>query len=228
LGAFIETEVSMALQHNNVCRFVHSGILLALVLTLSWNVMPVSALGSQDAAALPNFSDFLHSVQTGEANVVRGVYVPNVMAYRVAQQPLDNPGFLSNQEDRVTQFRMAANYGTVGLVAHNYLAGASFFELEIGNEVRVVYGDGRVETFVVYEVLEYQALQPNSPYSSFRNVDADETLTVNQMFKRVYMSDGHVTFQTCIEKDGLSTWGRLFVIAIPKAEWVELEASNYN
>jgi hypothetical protein len=42
------------------------------------------------------------------------------------------------------------------------------------------------------------------------------------------MSDGHVTFQTCIEKDGLWTWGRLFVIAIPKAEWIELEASSYN
>lgn len=202
------------------------GILLSLAASLFLNAMPALAMKNQDAAALPNFSDFVQSVQTGEENVVRGVYVPNVMAYRVAQQPLDTPGFLSSKEDRVTQFRMAAEYGTVGLVAHNYLAGESFFNLEAGDEVRIVYGDSKVETFIVYEILQYQALQPNSPYSSFRNLDRDETLTVNQMFKRVFVSDGYVTFQTCIEKDGISTWGRLFVIAIPKAEYEELLEAN--
>ncbi|HMR97621.1 MAG TPA: hypothetical protein PKE62_00090 [Anaerolineales bacterium] len=216
----------MALTQKNTCWLMRAGVLFSLVATLLLNAMPALAMTNQDAAALPNFSDFVRSVQSGEENVVRGVYVPNVMAYRVAQQPLDNPGFLSSKEDRVTQFRMAAGYGTVGLVAHNYLAGESFFNLEVGDEVRIVYGDSKVETFVVYEILQYQALQPNSPYSSFRNLDRDETLTVNQMFKRVFVSDGYVTFQTCIEKDGASTWGRLFVIAIPKAEYEELWEAN--
>ncbi len=216
----------MALTQKYTRWLVRAGILLSLAASLLLNAMPALAMTNQDAAALPNFSDFVRSVQSGEENVVRGVYVPNVMAYRVAQQPLDNPGFLSSKEDRVTQFRMAAGYGTVGLVAHNYLAGESFFNLEVGDEVRIVYGDSKVETFVVYEILQYQALQPNSPYSSFRNLDRDETLTVNQMFKRVFVSDGYVTFQTCIEKDGASTWGRLFVIAIPKAEYEELWEAN--
>ena len=216
----------MALTQKYTRWLVRAGILLSLAASLLLNAMPALAMTNQDAAALPNFSDFVRSVQSGEENVVRGVYVPNVMAYRVAQQPLDNPGFLSSKEDRVTQFRMAAGYGTVGLVAHNYLAGESFFNLEVGDEVRIVYGDSKVETFVVYEILQYQALQPNSPYSSFRNLDRDETLTVNQMFKRVFVSDGYVTFQTCIEKDGASTWGRLIVIAIPKAEYEELWEAN--
>lgn len=216
----------MALTQKYTRWLVRAGILLSLAASLLLNAMPALAMKNQDAAALPNFSDFVQSIQTGEENVVRGVYVPNVMAYRVAQQPLDNPGFLSSKEDRVTQFRMAAEYGTVGLVAHNYLAGESFFNLEAGDEVRIVYGDSKVETFIVYEILQYQALQPNSPYSSFRNLDRDETLTVNQMFKRVFVSDGYVTFQTCIEKDGISTWGRLFVIAIPKAEYEELLEAN--
>ncbi|MBK9006113.1 MAG: hypothetical protein CNIPEHKO_03186 [Anaerolineales bacterium] len=216
----------MALTQKHIRWLTRAGILLSLAASLLLNAMPALAMKKQDAAALPNFSEFVQSVHTGEENVVRGVYVPNVMAYRVAQQPLDNPGFLSSKEDRVTQFRMAAGYGTVGLVAHNYLAGESFFNLEAGDEVRIVYGDSKVETFVVYEILQYQALQPNSPYSSFQNLDRDETLTVNQMFKRVFVSDGYVTFQTCIEKDGISTWGRLFVIAIPKAEYEELWEAN--
>ncbi len=216
----------MALTTSLPRRFIYAGILLALLVSFGLNNVPALAMGNADASALPEFSEFLDSVHTGEDNVVRGVYVPNVLAYRVAQQPLDNPSFLSSKEDRVTQFRMAANYGTVGLVAHNYLAGDSFFGLKAGDEVRIVYGDGRVELFVVSEILRYQALQPNSPYSSFRNVDWDETLTVKEMFKRVFVSDGHVTFQTCIEQDGLSTWGRLFVIAIPKAEYTKIISVN--
>jgi hypothetical protein len=39
------------------------------------------------------------------------------------------------------------------------------------------------------------------------------------MFKRVYFGDRHVTFQTCIEKDGALSWGRLFIIAVPKTEY---------
>jgi hypothetical protein len=92
----------------------------------------------------------------------------------------------------------------------------------MGQEVRLVYGDGKVETFVVVEVLKYQALQPNSPYSEFRGVNDTKSLNAEQMFKRVYFGDRHVTFQTCIEKDGNLSWGRLFVIALPKAEYDKL------
>ena len=218
----------MALNSRTARLLVNAGILLAILVSFSLHPIAARALGDDATNALPNFPDFLDSVKTGEVNVVRGVYVPGVFAYRVAQQPVDNPSFLSSKEDRVTQFRMAAKYGTVGLVAHNYLAGASFFDLEVGDKVRVVYGDGKVEVFVISEILRYQALQPNSPYSSFRNVERDETLTVSEMFKRVFVSDGHVTFQTCIERDGVWTWGRLFVIAIPKAEYSQLKASQSN
>jgi hypothetical protein len=39
------------------------------------------------------------------------------------------------------------------------------------------------------------------------------------MFKRVYFSNRHVTFQTCIEAEGNLSWGRLFVIAVPGREF---------
>ena len=39
------------------------------------------------------------------------------------------------------------------------------------------------------------------------------------MFKRVYAGDRHVTFQTCIQEEGISSWGRLFVVAVPKTDF---------
>src|SRR6185295_16972120 len=162
---------------------------------------------------------FSQIVQNGEADVLRGVYVSSVLALPVVQQPNNNPGYVSSRNGLVTQFSMASQFGNLGLLAHNHLAGKSFSQLAVGQEVRLIYGNGRVEYFVITEVLQYQALQPTSPYSSFHNLNKDETLTAEQMFKRVYFGNRHITFQTCIAKDGSSSWGRLFVIAVPKPQY---------
>lgn len=216
----------MALNHLNPRKIFHAGILLVILASLWLNPAAALAMSGAEATDLPAFSEFSISVQDGRADLARGVYVPNVLALPIVQQPWGSPGFISEQEDEITQFRMANQYGTTGLLAHNHLAGASFFGLQVGDEVRLVYGDGKVEYFVVYEILQYQALQPNSPYSSFRHLETDEVLSVEQMFKRVYFSDGNITFQTCIEKDGSLSWGRLFVIAIPKVEYERIAMMN--
>jgi hypothetical protein len=216
----------MALKKLTARTIFNSGILLVILASLWLNPASALAMGAADATALPVFSEFSTSVQDGRADLARGVYVPNVLAMPIVQQPYGYGSFLSNEAGKVTQFRMASQYGTTGLLAHNYLAGASFFDLQVGDEVRIVYGDGKVEYFVIYEVLQYQALQPGSPYSSFRDLATDEVLSVEQTFKRVYFSDGNVTFQTCIEQDGDLSWGRLFVIAIPKVEYERLVLLN--
>jgi hypothetical protein len=144
------------------------------------------------------------------------VYVPNVLALPVIQQPSGDDGYVSNKDDQTTQFAMASQFGSVGLLAHNYLSGRFFSELAVGQEVRLVYGNGRVEYFVITEILRYQALEPNSQLSSFRSLDHSEILSAEQMFKRVYAGERHVTFQTCIAANGTVSWGRLFVVAEPK------------
>ena len=216
----------MALKNSIARTFVNTGILLIILASLWWN--PTIALAMDDALApaLPGFSEFSALVQDGRADLARGVYVPGVLAMPIVQQPYGNGSFLSNEANTITQFRMASQYGTTGLLAHNYLAGASFFDLEVGDEVRLVYGDGKVDYFVIYEILKYEALQPNSPYSSFRSLETDEVFSVEKVFKRVFFSDGNITFQTCIEKDGDLSWGRLFVIAIPKIEYERLVVMN--
>ena len=205
--------------NTNTARAVRSTSLLAtFIISLFFNPLSTRALGSVDT--LPSLADFSKSVQNGKSELLTGVYVKDVLALPVIQQPSGSAGYVSGNDDEITQFGMAAQYGNIGLLAHNHLSGKSFSQLEVGQEVRLVYGNGKVETYVITDVLEYQALQPTSPYSAFRNVNRDETLSAEQMFKRVYLGDHHVTFQTCIDANGNSSWGRLFVIAIPKAQFI--------
>jgi hypothetical protein len=182
---------------------------------------PVLALGTtaegdNNELTLPDYAGFFESVQNGQAGVLRGVYVPGVLALPIVQQPVGHPGFVSQTDGEITQFSMAAEVGNVGLLAHNFLSGEIFSNLSLGQEVRLIYGDGAVEYFVVDQVLQYQALQPYSPYSDFRDLESNITTSAEELFRKVYRGERHVTFQTCIEANGNSSWGRLFIIAHPK------------
>ena len=205
----------MTLKNQALRTTLNASLLLAVFISVFFSPNNAFAL-ENGKSPLPNFSDFSKTVQNGDATVLRGVYVPDVLALPVIQQPTGNAGYVSTDDGKLTQFSMASQFGNIGLLAHNHLSGKSFSQLAVGQEVRLVYGNGKIENFVITEVLQYQALQPTSPYSSFHNLNKDETLTAEQMFKRVYFGNRHVTFQTCIAKDGSSSWGRLFVIAVPK------------
>jgi hypothetical protein len=216
LSTFIDVEKPMTLKNQTLRTALNASLLLAIFISAFFNPNAAFAL-ENGKSPLPNFSDFSKAVQNGDVSVLRGVYVPDVLALPIVQQPAGNAGYVSTDDGKLTQFGMASQFGNIGLLAHNHLSGKSFSQLAVGQEVRLVYGNGKVENFVIAEVLQYQALQPTSPYSSFRNLNKkDETLTAEQMFKRVYFGNRHVTFQTCIAKDGNSSWGRLFVIAVPK------------
>ena len=193
------------------------------IIALGLLAMPVPALALSDPAeretseaTLPDYVSFIESVKSGQTGILRGVYAPGVLAVPIVQQPVGYPGFVSQNDGEITQFRMAAEAGNVGLLAHNYLSGTSFINLLPGQEVRLVYGDGQVEYFTVEQVLQYQALQPYSPNSEFRDLETDITITAEELFRKVYRGERHVTFQTCIAANGNSSWGRLFIIAKPK------------
>lgn len=167
---------------------------------------------------LPTFADFDKSVQNGQASVLRGVYVPDVLALPIIQQPTSNPFYVSNQNAELTQFSLVSQYGNTGLLAHNTLSGKLFPQLSNGQEVRLIYGDGRVEYYVIESVLRFQALQPDSTSSFFRNLDRNEIISAGDMFNRAYVGRRRVVFQTCIAAYGNSSWGRLFVVALPKKQ----------
>ncbi len=158
---------------------------------------------------------FIKSVTGQKADLVTGVYVPGRFSLPVLQQPYGDASFVSRQAVSATQFRLAAPYGTIGLLAHNYLSGKKYFNLRAGDEVIIVYGDGNHEHYRISEIERYQALSPTSPYSDFIDLsDPNQTkMSASQLFQRVYTTQNRVVFQTCIEAYGDSSWGRIFVIA---------------
>lgn len=197
------------MKYNNLLKLL--ALVVAFVLSFA-AVMPVSA---NTTAALPSFERFVGAVKNGQPGVVRGVYVPGVLALRVRQQPANNPGYVSAVANVTTQFQYAADYGVTGLLAHNYAAGSTFSALAVGQEVRVVYGDGSVKKYVVTEISKYQALDPNNPYGDLLDLKTGVTNSAGDVFAKMYTGGDHVTFQTCIYQDGNWSWGRLFVVAQP-------------
>jgi hypothetical protein len=201
-------------QHTMTRTVLHVKLLAFIIAAFFLN--PRSTLAfSNNGGNMPSFVDFSRSVQNGEAQTLRGVYVTKVLALPVVQQPQERPYYVSSHDGEATQFSMAAQYGNTGLLAHNNLSGKFFSQLSIGHQVRLIYGDGRVEYFVVTNILRFQATEPQSVSSSFRNLDRNETLSASEMFNRAYGGERHLVFQTCIEAEGNPSWGRLFVIAVP-------------
>lgn len=145
-----------------------------------------------------------------------GLFVPDVMAFPVVQQPKNNPAYVAPADGVLTHFGLAAGYGSTGLLAHNTAAGAQFSKLLLDQMIYLVRGDKSIEAYKITEIRRFRALQPTSPYSDFIDIDQPGVrLTATDLFYQVYAGDGHVTLQTCITADGLENWGRLFLIAEP-------------
>jgi hypothetical protein len=164
---------------------------------------------------LPELNTFIETVTDGNASVLRGVYVPNVMALSIVQQPVGYPGYVSTEESVATQFSIATEVGNVGLLAHNTHAGSFFSSINQGDKIILVYGDGHIESFMAKSIQRYQALDPLSPYSQFKDLERQSSFTAEELFNNVYCGEYHLTLQTCIDNSGNSSWGRLFIIASP-------------
>jgi len=164
---------------------------------------------------LPLLDALVSPLNGGQAESVRGIYIPDLLTAPVVQQPFENREFISTEENTLTQFGLASNFGSIGLLAHNYLAGASFSQLERGQKFYLIYGDGRMSAFVVTEIFRYQALNPNSTSGKFVDLETNRLLTARDLFTKVYKRRGQVIFQTCIAEGQEPSWGRLFIISEP-------------
>ena len=69
------------------------------------------------------------------------------MEYPVIQQPAGQAGYVSQQTNVVTEFSMPKKYGVTGSTCHNYLAGAEFFNLEVGR-----YHPGRLWRWIYFRI----------------------------------------------------------------------------
>ena len=184
--------------------------------TLSLMEITATAQALKYEENLRIFDQFIADLKNGESDEIVGIWIENVLALVVVYQPTGNPGFVSTVDEVATYFLYAwEKAGNHGLLAHNYLAGRYFFNIQVGDIVTLVFGDGNYEDFEVTSINEYQALQPDSPYSEFIDLGSGEQLTATNLFMEVYMGDFHTTLQTCIANGAETEWGRRFTLAPP-------------
>ena len=195
-------------------KFTRSLLIPILLLTFLLTLIP-APVEAREETALPSLNEFIAEVRNGNPGVLRGIYIPGVLAGWVAQQPAKNPGFVSSVEDTLTQFQLASRFGSIGLLGHNYLAGKNFSLLAKGQGFYLIYGNGKTAAFTVTQSLQFQALQPSSSASNFIDLEDGTFLTASQLLIKAYNRPGQVVLQTCISANGNDSWGRLFIIAEP-------------
>ncbi len=175
-----------------------------------------SGAQSAPSSTLQSLESFAVSLKNGRTSQLVGVYSPNVMAFPVVQQPSGNASFVSTKANTLTQFGIASKYGSTGLLAHNTMAGAYFYNLKTGDVISVIYGDGSIDLFRIDQIQKYQALDPYSPYSNFVDLNnPGAQLSSTDLFYRTYGLGNVLVLQTCLSKNGNDSWGRTFVIASP-------------
>lgn len=186
---------------------------ILLTMALSCVFTPAEYLGS----VLPNTGVNSHDSILGSAAFLEPVEdqfrvalveVPGMFSYPVLK--FDNQA----PDVGVGQYRDVTQWKSIGLIAHNYSVGDSFFELSPGMEVQITFNNGENETFTVYNVMLFQATNPNSFRYPFISSEGDE-IQVKDLITIAY-KPGELTFQTCIAAEGSMTWGLFFVQAKPE------------
>jgi hypothetical protein len=192
-----------------LAKLIISGLILVVVFTsTALSFVPVTGAPSLD-------STFAQAGLNATSSATQ-VDLAGAFIYDVIQQPKGNAGFVSAETDKLTQFSLASKYGSQGFLAHNYLAGATFKHLVVGSQITVTYADGKRMTYEVQEIRHLQAINPNSPTTSFLDLDNDkDKLSAKQVFMQTYGVRDNLVLQTCIAKDKELSWGRLFIIATP-------------
>lgn len=200
-------------------KFFFSFITLLMALSLAFSpaqqVSPIAVTGINSfTVTAPLSMTVASSISNEGGNQLKSVSVSGVFDYQVVQQPSGNFGYVSTGSKTLTQFGMASSYGSIGILAHNYLAGRYFSSLSSGKVIKVTFTDGSTKNYTVSSVKKYQALSPESQYSDFVDLNGSSTtLSSTDLFMNTFGKSGALILQTCITKDGNSSWGRLFVIA---------------
>ena len=140
---------------------------------------------------------------------------PGRFSLEVVSQPQGQPGYVSSVEGTVTLFALAAGYGAIGLLAHNYASGDLFDDVRAGEYLFLTAGDGTRHAYRVHHILKFTALTPADPRSDFVEIASGERLSAEALFARTYGVSGQLVLQTCIAENPIDNMGRLFVLASP-------------
>ena len=146
------------------------------------------------------------------------VSVSGLFSLPIMQQPNNNPVYVANKPDILTQFQKATKNGVTGLLAHNFLSGREFSKMKIGQEVTITYADHIIRNYRVASIYHYQKLDPSDLFSDLIDLHYGIEFSSSEVFNQFYRGRPRVIFQTCLEAGGRLDWGLLFVVALPVNE----------
>jgi hypothetical protein len=161
----------------------------------------------------PGLSRFMERVVAGEPEHVVGLYATDTFDLLVEQQPPDHHLYVTEKLGYATQFGRPLRYDVIGLLAHNTNSGILFYGLDLGDDVYLVFGDGRLAVYRVETIEDFQKLEPGNPRSDYVELSSGEILNTNEVFTRFYRNGPHLTLQTCLEMGGDFNWGVRFIVA---------------
>lgn len=195
--------------------------IISIILILAIVYLPTSAGASGSSVTISQSSNSPSIIasdenESKEPGILLALSIDNLVTLGIVQQPFGNNAFVTPVPGYATAYQMALDYGTIGLLAHNYLAGQYFSQISPGQRITLIYGDQTATSFIVTQIQQYQALSPNSASSNFIDLDSGKLLTASQLFRKIYQEQtGNLVLQTCIYADQNPSWGRLFIIAEP-------------
>jgi len=147
---------------------------------------------------------------------VPSIYLEGIKYFRITHQPVGSFNHVTSLEDVVTSFQTAEEQGNLGLIAHNYLAGRYFSELELGDHLYLKDAQGKTRTYHLQQVLKFRAISPGNPSSYFVDLQANEVYPAADLARRIYFGSHRVVLQTCISQGDELEWGRLFLLFYPE------------
>lgn len=133
------------------------------------------------------------------------VYAPGVFNFPIVGQ---DQGEVTGQADEVSLFEGPfLEYGVVGLLGHDYLAGSEFYELEQGDWLIVWLEGGGLEAYQIAEIRQFQAVGSVYPFQAFADLETGTVLSEEEVFEAMYRRPGGLVLQTCIDGGwGLAFW----------------------
>jgi hypothetical protein len=186
--------------------------------------LPINEVGEQLLAApvdrqfagkpAGNLHQLLARLEADPAKFVSGIYAPGIFALPIIEQPADNDIYVSVKRNLVTLFGDAAENGVTGLLAHNFLAGALFYNLEIGGELWLVDGEEETTGYTVTNIEQFQKIDGGEA-DTYINLRTQESMSTSEVFDRFYTGEPHLVLQTCLEEDDDPSWGLTFIVAQP-------------
>lgn len=164
-----------------------------------------------------DLGELIASVTNGNPAQVVGGYIPAVLAARVIQQPVDQPGWVSPEAGTLTEYHPASQLGNLGLLAPTETAQALFDQMAAGQNLTIIQGDGSLREYQISVIMTFQALDPANPNSDYLILPVGVRIPYDELLNCVYGGSDHVVFETTIHQPDVPNWGKLFVAAFPAA-----------